>query len=91
MAINSFYSVDLTSTTAGTDVVEIVGKKRLSISGTFVATVTIQRLDHAGNWQTLPTTFTSAYEGVIDNGRDPAQYRAKLSAYTSGTVHVEIG
>lgn len=87
------YAVDLASTTAPTSPAPylVIGKRRLSISGTFVATVTLQRLDHAGNWQTLPATFTAPYEGYIDQGRDPSYYRAKLSAFTSGTAHIEIG
>ena len=81
-----------------TDGVESVGEDRgehdvaVSISGTFVATVTIQRsLDGEATWADLPTTYTAAAEVNVIPTRG-AFYRAgvKTGGFTSGTVVVAI-
>ena len=64
----------------------------VSISGTFVATVTVQRsLDVGATWADLPTAYTAGAEfNIIPN--DAAQYRVgvKTGDYTSGTVVVKV-
>lgn len=73
-----------------TDSIDLVGHFNLSISGTFVATVTVQRSFDNTNWFDVDT-FTSPIETY---GFDPSQvyYRAgiKTGAYTSGTAVISI-
>lgn len=73
-----------------TDSIDLVGHFNLSISGTFVATVTVQRSFDNTNWFDVDT-FTGPIETY---GFDPSQcyYRAgiKTGAYTSGTVLVSL-
>lgn len=73
-----------------TDAIDLVGHFNLSISGTFVATVTVQRSFDNTNWFDVDT-FTAPIETY---GFDPSQvyYRAgiKTGAYTSGTAVISI-
>jgi hypothetical protein len=73
-----------------TDSIDLVGHFNLSISGTFVATVTVQRSFDNTNWFDVDT-FTSPIETY---GFDPSQvyYRAgiKTGAYTSGTAVISL-
>lgn len=73
-----------------TSSLDLVGHFNLSISGTFVATVTVQRSFDNTNWFDVDT-FTSPIETY---GFDPSQcyYRAgiKTGAYTSGTAVISI-
>ena len=73
-----------------TSSIDLVGHFNLSISGTFVATVTVQRSFDNTNWFDVDT-FTSPIETY---GFDPSQcyYRAgiKTGAYTSGTAVISI-
>lgn len=68
----------------------LVGHFNLSISGTFVATVTVQRSFDNTNWFDVDT-FTSPTETY---GFDPSQcyYRVgvKTGNYSSGTVVVTL-
>lgn len=68
----------------------IVGHFNLSISGTFSATVTVQRSFNNTDWFDVET-FTAAAERY---GFDPSQcyYRVgiKTGAYTSGTAVVSL-
>lgn len=73
------------------DVVTIEGYFNISISGTFVATVTVQRSYDGSTWHDVDS-WTAPAEEV---GFEP-EYRAyrigvKSSNYTSGTVEVRIG
>jgi len=64
----------------------------VSISGTFTATVTVQRsLDDGSNFFDLPTTYTAAAEINIVPARG-VLYRVgvKTGDYTSGTIEVGI-
>lgn len=74
-----------------TDVVAISGYFNLSISGTFSATVTVQRSVDGSTWRDVDT-FTAPTEQV---GMDPESlfYRVgvKTGNYTSGTVNVRLG
>jgi hypothetical protein len=73
-----------------TDAVYIIGDFNLSISGTFVATVTAQRSSDGTVWRDVDT-FTAPSEEV---GYDPIKnfYRAgiKTGAYTSGSVTITL-
>ncbi len=73
-----------------TDPLNLVGYFNLSISGTFVATITVQRSFDKTNWFDVDT-FTAPIETY---GFDPSQlyYRAgiKTGAYTSGTAVVSL-
>lgn len=74
-----------------TDVVNIEGYFNVSISGTFSATVTVQRSTDKSTWMDVDS-FTAPTEVV---GFDPEHmwYRigVKTGGYTSGTVEVRIG
>jgi hypothetical protein len=73
------------------DAVLTEGYFNLSISGTFVATVTVQRSWDASTWYDIDT-FTAPTQEV---GFDPefTYYRAgvKTGAYTSGDVVIRFG
>jgi hypothetical protein len=86
-----------TSTTAAlngadqyTDSIRIVGSIALSISGTFVATVTVQRSQDNATWFDVDT-FTDKTEKV-GNEAVLYYYRAgiKTGEYTSGTATVSL-
>jgi hypothetical protein len=71
-----------------TDAVHIIGDFNLSISGTFSATVTVQRSTDGATWRDVDT-FTASTEEV---GYDPMKnfYRAgiKTGDYTSGSATI---
>jgi hypothetical protein len=73
-----------------TDSIDVIGYFNLSISGTFSATVTVQRSFDRTNWFDVDT-FTSPIQTY---GFDPSQcfYRVgiKTGNYTSGTAVVSI-
>lgn len=71
---------------------EVVRDSAISISGTFVATVTLQRSldgDTEANYMDLSPSFTSPAEENFINTQ-AAWYRLKVTAYTSGTVELAI-
>lgn len=71
-----------------TDQLQIRGHFNLSLSGTWAATVTVERSWNQTDWFAVDT-FTSNYEGV---GFDAEEvfYRATVSGYASGTVVIRI-
>jgi len=73
------------------DVANIEGYFNLSISGTFVATVTVQRSTDKSTWMDVDS-FTAPTQEV---GFDPEHmwYRVgvKTGDYTSGTVVIRVG
>lgn len=73
------------------DSVKLEGYFNVSISGTFVATVVVQRSIDNTNWVDV-NSYTAPFEGV---GFDPEfmWYRigVKTGAFTSGKVVVRIG
>lgn len=83
-------TADITAQNTFTDKLQVVGNFNLSISGTWAATVTVQRSWDGTNWFDVDT-FTSNYEGV---GTDAEEvfYRAgvKTGDFTSGTVALRI-
>jgi hypothetical protein len=74
-----------------TDAVLTEGYFNISISGTFAATVTVQRSWDASTWYDV-NSFTTQFQGA---GFDPefTYYRAgvKTGAYTSGDVVIRFG
>ena len=71
-----------------TAALQIIGHFNLSLSGTWGATVTMQRSWNNTDWFDVDT-FTGNYEGV---GFDAEEvfYRATVSGYASGTVVIRI-
>lgn len=73
-----------------TDSIYIIGNFNLSISGTFSATVTVQRSTDDTNWRDVDT-FVAPAEQV---GYDPIKgyYRAgiKTGGYTSGSATIQM-
>lgn len=71
--------------------VQLKGDFNISISGTFVATVVVQRSIDGSTWHDV-NSFTAPFEGT---GFDPEYiyYRigVKTGGYTSGTVVARLG
>lgn len=81
-------------------VVQIFGRFNLSITGTFVGTVALQRADSSGGTYTAvardtsgtQATFTSAFQGLsMEEDEQGMWYRLECTAYTSGTINYRIG
>lgn len=81
----------ITAQNTFTDSVQLTGNFNLSISGTFSATVVVQRSTDNSTWRDVDS-FTAATEEV---GYEPEVmwYRAgvKTGGFTSGTVDVRLG
>jgi hypothetical protein len=82
----------ITAQNTWSDAVTLVGDFTLSISGTFAATVTVQRShDNGVSWRDVDT-FNSATE---ENGYEPeyVKYRVGVATgdFTSGSVVVRLG
>ena len=76
------------SSNASTASLQVVGHFNLSISGTWSATVTVQRSWDNSTWFDADT-FTSNYEGVGFDAEE-VYYRATVSSYVSGDVVIRI-
>jgi len=90
--MSTLVSANITAENTFTDAVRLEGYFNFSISGTWAATVTVQRsLDGATNWVDVDT-FTANSEEV---GFEPEfmYYRVgvKTGEFTSGTVIVRLG
>lgn len=83
-------TADLTGADQYTDSIRVVGPIALSISGTFVATVTVQRSQDNAAWLDVDT-YTAATEKV-GNEAVLYYYRVgiKSGEYTSGTATVAL-
>jgi hypothetical protein len=79
-------SVTASAQNTFSDSIQLVGSFNLSISGTFVATVTVQRSEDGTTWRNVDT-WTAPVEAT---GYDPVlnYYRVGVATggYTSGTV-----
>jgi len=75
---------------AGTKGIELRGKFNVTISGTFVATLSLQRsFDDGVSWHTISTNTVP----VTENEETPEKgviHRIGFTAYTSGTAVVRI-
>ena len=73
-----------------TDPVQLTGNFNISISGTFVATVVVQRSFDNSTWHDV-NSFTAPFQGT---GFEPevVWYRAgvKTGGFTSGTANVRV-
>ena len=67
---------------------QVTGNFNLSLSGTWDATVTVQRSWNKTDWFDVDT-FTSNYQGVGYDAEE-VYYRATVSGYSSGTVAIRI-
>ena len=73
------------TSTAG---LQVVGHFNVSLSGTWSATVTMQRSWDNSTWFDTDV-FTSNYEGVGFDAEE-VYYRATVSGYASGSVVIRI-
>ena len=90
--MSTIASKTITSDNSFTDPVRLAGFFNLSLRGTFVATVTVQRsFDEMVTWHDVDT-FTAPTE---DYGMEPevCWYRAgvKTGEFTSGSISVRLG
>lgn len=84
---------DITAQNTFSDGIYTEGGFNLSISGTFVATVTVQRsFDQGATWRDVDT-FTAPIETYGQDPEPVVVYRAgvKTGDFTSGTVSIRIG
>ena len=83
-------SVSAAAENTWSDPIRIMGSFNLSISGTFSATVTVQRSEDGTTWRNVDT-WTAPSEEV---GYDPMKnyYRGgvKTGDYTSGSVTIQL-
>lgn len=85
-------TASITSANSFSTGVKIFGPFNVSISGTFVATVTVQRsFDDGATWVDVEE-FTAGAQKRGDEGERDVKYRAgvKTGNYTSGTVAIRI-
>lgn len=83
----------ITAENTFSDGLYIEGAFNFSISGTFVATVTVQRsFDQGSTWRDVDT-FTAPIETYGNDPEPVVVYRAgvKTGDFTSGTVNIRIG
>ena len=86
-------TVELSAENTFSDGLYVDNAFNLSISGTFVATITVQRsFDLGSTWRDVDT-FTAPIETFGSDPEPVVVYRAgiKTGEYTSGTATVRIG
>lgn len=92
-------SGSLTSATTTTPV-QIFGRANLSLTGTFVGTVALERADSSTGTFTVvsrdvagtPATFTTAFQGwPFEEDEQGMWYRLNCTSYTSGTINWRFG
>lgn len=86
-------TVELSAANTFSDGLYVDNAFNLSISGTFVATITVQRsFDLGSTWRDVDT-FTAPIETFGSDPEPVVVYRAgiKTGEYTSGTATVRIG
>lgn len=100
MALNVTGSFAATGQSAGITVKGVDDQRahplNISLWGTFVATVQVERsFDNGTTW--LPLTalgssipFTAPASEVFDEGETGVQYRLNCTSYTSGTVNYRL-
>lgn len=81
--------VRIAFTGTGTSDEVLIRRGTMSIDGTFVATIELQRFSNGG-WNAVDEgSFSINARQSIDEGV-PARYRFECTAYTSGTAQCEI-
>jgi hypothetical protein len=86
-------TAEITAQNTFSDGLYTQGDFNLSIAGTFVATVTVQRsFDGGATWRDVDT-FTAPIETFGTDPEPVVIYRAgvKTGDFTSGTVNIRIG
>ena len=73
------------------DAVNLEGYFNISISGTFVATVTVQRSYDGTNWHDVDSWTAPAEEVGFDPEYRLYRVGVKTGNYTSGTVVIRLG
>lgn len=83
-------TASITAQNTFTDKIQVVGHFNLSISGTWAATVTVQRSWNGTDWFDVDT-FDANYEGYGFDAEE-VYYRAgvKTGDFTSGTVAIRL-
>lgn len=80
--------------------VQLYGRFNLSLTGTFVGTVQLERSDSQSGTFTVvardvagtPASFTTAFAGLaMEEDEQGMWYRLNCTAYTSGTIGYRIG
>ena len=79
-----------TSATASSSI-EPVGDFNMSLSGTFVATVNLERSYDSGTTWVVVDTFSSTAEKIGEEVENDIPHRFNATAYTSGTVTYRLG
>jgi len=79
-------SVSAAAQNTWSDPIRIVGSFNLSISGTFVATVTVQRSEDGSTWRDVDTWTTPSEEVGYDPILNYYRVGVATGGYTSGTV-----
>ena len=90
MALQAPVKSSLVAVGGTSDTIALSNYFNFSLTGTWVGTVVLERsFDNGLTWNTVDS-FTSNIESV---GQDPegALYRARCSAYTSGSANVRLG
>ena len=82
-------SGSFTANSQNSDGMKVNGLVTLSLSGTWVATVTLQQsLDKGTNWRTVESFIANIEVNVRGAG---GLFRLATTAYTSGTVDYQLG
>ena len=84
-------TASLTAQNTFTTPVTLEGYFNLSISGTFVATVTVQRSHDGVNWHDIDSWTAPAEEVGFDPEYRSYRVGIKTGDYTSGTVVIRLG
>lgn len=80
--------------------VQLHGRFNLSLTGTFVGTVQLERADASSGTFTViardiagtPASWSSAFQGLsIEEGEQGMWFRLNCTSYTSGTINWRIG
>lgn len=81
----------VTSTGASSSFEVFKSPYNLSISGTFVATINLERsFDEGATWR-IVKAFTAPAEKIGDEPEPGALYRFNCTSYTSGTANCRLG
>jgi hypothetical protein len=85
------------SATGVSESVEVSGKYNLTLWGTFVATVVLQRSFNGGSFHNVcidanatPASYACALSLILQEPEIGVAYRLKCTAYTSGDLHFRI-
>lgn len=93
--MSDYKTATITAQNEFTDAHEFNGEFNVSVSGTFVATVTIQRSYNGGTTWNDVQDWIEPVEGLARDAKDATGilYRAgvKTGDYTSGTINVRLG